>query len=143
MAKNSKKSDEELFASPPADLSSVDGFWAAKRLSPRRAMRLHYWLAGISGELFQLLANLPEEGEEIDWPHLINEAINALDEDKYLEILSIASGHTPAEIEDNFDYPASWTCLVDFIEINRLGSAVQDFFGKMGRLGLGKGEKAK
>lgn len=116
--------DEELFVGDPNE-----GFWAAKKLSPRRAVRFHHWLAGVLGKLAQAIGGLGE-GEEVDWPDLLARLAGALDEGEFVEFLSIASGHTAEEIEAHFDYGEALRCLADFVEINRIGSVVADFFAR-------------
>lgn len=121
-----KPTDEELFIKETLDKP----FWAAKKLSVRRSVRFNNWLASIAGNLAEALG---EPEEEIDWPVLLSRLIGVLGENELVEILSIASGHTAQEIEGNFDYKEALDCLADFVEINSLGSAVTNFFGRIQR----------
>lgn len=124
-----KHSDEELFIELP-DKS----FWTAKCLSPRRAVRFHAWLARIAGSIGDALEGIDGLADVSNWPKIIGRVIGILDEDNYWEILSIASGHTREEMEaneDEYDYAATWDCLIEFVEVNKLGSLFSDFFSKI------------
>ena len=133
------KSDEELFLS-----DEYQAFWTAKRLSPRRAVRFHHWLAGVMADVAQAVGSVNlNDLAATDWPAVISGLLGVLDEDSYFEILSIASGHTKEEIEaneDQFDYYAAWQCVADLIEINRLGDIITDFFTPIANLLTSKEE---
>lgn len=122
-----RPADEQLFIEDPGR-----PFWTAKKLSPRRAVRFHCWLndvlADVSGAISSIAFN---DLASMDWSSVIGKAVSVLNEKNYFELLSIASGHTKEEIEaneDKFNYYDAWKCVADFVELNRLGSVLKDFF---------------
>lgn len=141
-------SDERLFIE--AEVSGKP-FWTAKRLSARRAVRFHNWLQKIAADMSGAIGSIGSLDLDnlagVNWSGVIGGAASILNEDNYFEILSIASGHTAKEIEANetdFDYYLAWECVADFVELNRLGSVITNFFvPAMNALSLGGEEEQK
>lgn len=122
-----RPTDEELFIEV-----SDKPFWEAKKLSPRRAVRFHNWLNDVLADMTSAISSIDlKDLSSTDWSNIIGKVVSILGEKNYFELLSLASGHTKQEIEANeekFDYYEAWQCVADFVEINRLGSVVTNFF---------------
>jgi hypothetical protein len=121
-----EKTDEELFIPNPNE-----AFWTAKRLTPRRAARLHYWIAGALEGVLQEF----EADQAVTLTALVSRLVGVLGEESFLEILSIICGRPKEELADvEFDYQELGELVTEFVEINRLEEAFRSFFGRFGQL---------
>ena len=137
-----EETDEGLFIEDPSR-----PFWAAKKLSPHRAVRLHAWINVVLADVVEAIGSINfNDLAGMNWTDIVGKAICVLSEDNYFEILSIASGHARQEIEakeEEFDYYDAWQCVADFVKLNRLEDVLKNFFLPVLNQVLAKTQKAK